>query len=99
MAAVVSPPAKTRSAQEQRMTISTTTAKSRYAGDGSTTAFPTGFKFLANDQVRVLLCSADGSETLWIEGSEYSLSGAGAPGGGTVAVSTGPTDQIGRAHV
>ena len=75
------------------MTISTTTAKSRYAGDGSTTSFPTGFKFLDGDHVRVLLRAADGSETLWSEGSEYSLSGAGAPGGGTVEVIISPTDH------
>ncbi|WP_420348605.1 hypothetical protein [Pelagibius sp.] len=75
------------------MTIATTTAKSRYAGDGGTTGFPTGFKFLDAAHVRVILQQADGSETLWTEGSEYSLSGAGAPGGGTVTVSTSPTDH------
>ncbi|MEQ8356740.1 MAG: hypothetical protein RH942_14450 [Kiloniellaceae bacterium] len=75
------------------MTISTTTAKSRYAGDGATASFPTGFKFLDNAQVRVILRAADGSESLWTEGSEYSLSGAGAPGGGTVEVETSPTDH------
>ena len=74
------------------MTISTITAKSRYAGDGATTSFPTGFKFLDNDHVKVMLREAGGSETLWTEGSEYVLSGAGAPGGGTVAVNTSPTD-------
>lgn len=74
------------------MTIATTTAKSRYAGDGGTTSFPTGFKFLDNDHVRVILLQSDGSESLWTEGSEYSLSGAGAPGGGTVTVSTSPSD-------
>jgi len=75
------------------MTISTTTAKSRYAGDGATTSFPTGFKFLDNDHVKVILRDAAGAETVWTEGSEYALTGAGAPGGGTVAVSTSPTDH------
>ncbi|MGF1631973.1 MAG: hypothetical protein ACFCUT_21055 [Kiloniellaceae bacterium] len=75
------------------MTISTTTAKSRYAGDGTTTNFPTGFKFVDSDHVRVLLRGGDGSETLWIEGSEYELSGAGEPGGGTVTVHTSPIDH------
>ena len=74
------------------MTISTITSKSRYAGDGATTSFPTGFKFVDNDHVRVILRRADGGETVWTEGSEYSLSGAGAPGGGTVMVSTSPTN-------
>lgn len=74
------------------MTVATTVAKSRYAGDGSTTAFPTGFKFVQNSHVRVVLRSAAGAETVWTEGSEYSLSGAGNPSGGTVTVSTSPTD-------
>lgn len=75
------------------MTVSSTAAKSRYAGNGATTSFPTGFKFLDNTHVRVLLRSADGSETLWTEGSEYELTGAGAPAGGTVAVNTSPSDH------
>ena len=74
------------------MTISTTTAKSRYPGDGTTTSFPTGFKFLDNDHVKVILRAAEGGETVWTEGSEYALSGASAPGGGTVTVNTSPTD-------
>lgn len=75
------------------MTISTTIAKSRYAGDGGTTSFPTGFKFLDPDHVRVLLRHADGSEVLWTEGSEYALAGAGQPGGGTVTAITSPIDH------
>jgi hypothetical protein len=75
------------------MTISTTTAKSRYAGDGATTVFPTGFKFLDPGHVKVLLRQADGGEVLWLEGSEYDLSGAGAPGGGTVTVRSSPIDH------
>ncbi|NIA66975.1 hypothetical protein HBA54_00035 [Pelagibius litoralis] len=84
------------------MTIATTTAKSRYAGDGTTTSFPTGFKFLDNDHLRVILLQSDGGESLWTEGSEYSLSGAGAPGGGTVTVATSPSDytpQVGETLV
>ena len=74
------------------MTIATTSAKSRYSGDGSTMSFPTGFKFIDNAHVRVILLAANGSESLWTEGSEYSLNGAGAPGGGTVTVATSPAD-------
>ena len=74
------------------MTIATTSAKSRYSGDGSTINFPTGFKFIDNAHVRVVLLAVNGSESLWTEGTEYSLSGAGAPGGGTVTVATSPAD-------
>ncbi|HEY9536309.1 MAG TPA: hypothetical protein VIS03_01850, partial [Kiloniellaceae bacterium] len=75
------------------MTISTLAAKSRYAGDGTTVSFPTGFKFLDDAHVRVVLQAANGSERIWTEGSEYSLSGAGAPGGGSVEVITSPVDH------
>ncbi|MEQ9609854.1 MAG: hypothetical protein RLN99_19520, partial [Kiloniellaceae bacterium] len=74
------------------MTISTITSKNRYVGDGATASFPTGFKFLDNDHVKVILRGMDGSETVWTEGTQYSLTGAGVPGGGTVMVSTSPTD-------
>src|SRR3546814_20217650 len=75
------------------MTISTLAAKSRYAGDGTTVSFPTGFKFLDDAHVRVVLQAANGSERICTEGSEYSLSGAGAPGGGSVEVITRPVDN------
>ena len=75
------------------MTISSASAKSRYAGDGATGDFPTGFRFLDNSHVQVLLRDAGGGETLWTEGTEYSLSGAGLPGGGTVTVATSPADH------
>ncbi|GAB4375599.1 MAG: hypothetical protein Kow00114_38860 [Kiloniellaceae bacterium] len=41
----------------------------------------------------MILRAADGSETVWSEGTEYSLTGAGAPGGGTVTVSSSPVDH------
>src|SRR3546814_20125644 len=75
------------------MTISTLAAKSRYAGDGTTVSFPTGFKFLDDAHVRVVLQAANGSERIWTEGSEYSPSGAGAPGGGSVEVLPSPVDH------
>lgn len=75
------------------MTISTTSAKSRYAGDGVTTEFPTGFKFMDNSHVKVVLGTAAGAEVVWTEGSEYDLDGAGAPGGGTVTVRSSPVDH------
>ncbi len=72
------------------MTIATTMAKSRYAGDDSTTAFPTEFKFLNDDHVRVVLRAADGTETLWFKDTNYTISGAGDPGGGTVTATVAP---------
>lgn len=73
-------------------TISSEIAKSIYNGDGETTQFATKFKFLRNGHVRVLLRDAGGSKIEWAEGTEYTLTGAGTDSGGTVTVSTSPTD-------
>ena len=81
------------------MTLSTSTAKSQHAGNGSTTAFPTGFKFLANSHVQAILTDASGVDTTWVEGTQYTLAGAGNDAGGTLTVNTSPTDytpQIGE---
>lgn len=74
------------------MALSSTTTRSRYNGDGSTTSFATGFKFLLNSHVKVVLRSSSGTETTWVEGTQYTLTGAGNANGGTVTVSTSPTD-------
>ena len=58
------------------MTISTTTARVRYNGDGSTTLFPIPFKFIENVHIKATLRDVNGGETQWILGTEYSLTGA-----------------------
>lgn len=67
-------------------------ARLSYAGNGQATQFPTPY-FLANGHISVLLRGVTGSETAWVENTQYTLSGAGAPGGGTVTVLTSPTDH------
>jgi hypothetical protein len=76
------------------MTLNTTDSRIVYAGDGSTTVFAIPFKFLASGDVIVVLVENDsGLETEWTEGTEYALSGAGVDAGGTLMVSTSPTDH------
>lgn len=74
------------------MTVSSETAKVTYNGDGSTSSFSVTFYFLNTSDVKVIHRDANGNETTWTEGSQYTLTGAGAQSGGTVAVSTDPTD-------
>ena len=84
------------------MTISTTTARVRYEGDGSTTVFPVPFKFFDNGHVKARLRLADGTEILWTEDSEYLLTGAGVASGGTLTVRLEPDDftpQLGEVLV
>ncbi len=75
------------------MTVSSETAKVTYNGDGSTSSFSVTFYFLNTSDVKVIHRDADGNETTWTEGSQYTLTGAGAQSGGTVTVSTGPADH------
>ena len=73
------------------MALSSTTTRIQYNGNGSTTAFVTGFKFLANSHVQVVKrVTATGVETTWVEGTDYTLTGAGAASG-TVTASTAPS--------
>ena len=74
------------------MTISTTTATKQYSGDGSTVSFPTVFKFLANADVQITHRDSSDTETVWVEDTQYTLTGAGVSSGGTVTVKTSPTD-------
>ena len=79
------------------MTVSTTTSRVRYEGDGATRVFPIPFKFVDNAHVKVTLRDAASRETPWREGSEYRLSGAGNDSGGSLTVLTEPLDHRPRA--
>jgi len=74
------------------MTLSSTTTKVSYAGDGSTTSFTVNFKFLKNADVKAILRDSAGAETTWTEGTQYNLTGKGQASGGTLTIITSPTD-------
>ena len=46
------------------MTISTTTIKDSYAGNGSTSAFTYNFKIADDDDIQVIIRAANGTETV-----------------------------------
>lgn len=73
------------------MTLSTTTTKVTYNGDGSTTAFAVSFIFWNNSDLRVIHRDALGVETVWVEATQYTLTG-GSGATGTLTVKTSPTD-------
>lgn len=73
------------------MTLSTTTTKATYNGDGSTTAFAVSFIFWNNSDLRVIHRDALGVETVWVEATQYTLTG-GSGATGTLTVKTFPTD-------
>ncbi|MFQ5618779.1 MAG: hypothetical protein ACE5FR_07380 [Rhodospirillales bacterium] len=84
------------------MTVSSTQSRKDYAGDGATTQFTVPYFFIENADIVATLRSTGGTETTWTEGTEYTLTGAGVPSGGTLtAVSTGTdfTPQSGETLV
>ncbi|MEQ8195463.1 MAG: phage tail fiber protein [Rhodospirillales bacterium] len=75
------------------MTLSSTTTKAGYGGDGSTTVFPVPFKFLENGHVKAVLrdeTAVPVTETTWVENTHYTLTGAGNEAGGTVTAASAP---------
>jgi hypothetical protein len=72
------------------MTVSSSTAKVSYSGNGSTQAFAVPFYFLANSQLLVVLRSSTGIETTQVLGTNYTVTGAGVLTGGTVTMTVAP---------
>lgn len=73
------------------MTVSSTTTKDSYSGNGSTTVFAYTFKIFDEDDITVILRDdATGSETTQTLTTNYTLSGVGNTGGGNVTFVTAP---------
>jgi len=74
------------------MTVSSTTSRADYTGNGSTTAFTVPFYFLDNSHVTVYsTVIATGATTTLVLGTDYTLAGAGVSTGGTVTTTVAPT--------
>ena len=71
------------------MTISTTTIKNSYSGDGSQTVFAYTFKILADADIQVIIRAATGVETVKSLTTHYTVSGAGSASGGNVTFTSG----------
>lgn len=73
------------------MTITNTTlASPTYNGNDVTVAFATGFQFIANADLKVVVTSATGTETVKTITTDYTVTGAGSPSGGTVTFLIAP---------
>ncbi len=72
------------------MTVSSSTSRAPYSGNGSTVAFPIPFYFLASSHIRAILQSSDGSESELTNPTHYSVTGAGSGSGGTLTMVTAP---------
>lgn len=72
------------------MTVSSSTSRVSYSGNGATVVFAVPFYFLANSQLLVVLRSSTGVETTQVLGTNYTVTGAGVLTGGTVTMTAAP---------
>ena len=81
------------------MTVSSTTNKVSYSGNGSTTVFAYTFKIFADADLKVFIRSSAGVETLKTLTTHYTVSNAGNASGGNVTFTTGNTPASGETVV
>jgi hypothetical protein len=81
------------------MTVSTTTNRASYSGNGSTDAFAYGFKIFADADLTVIIRSSAGVETTKTLTTHYTVSGAGTDSGGNVTFTTGNVPASGETVV
>jgi hypothetical protein len=73
------------------MTVSSTTARVSYSGNGTTVSFAVPFYFLADAHLLVVLRNSSGIETTQVLSTNYSVTGAGVQSGGTVTMTVAPS--------
>ena len=66
------------------MTISSTTVKNSYNGNGSTRVFSYTFKIFQDSDLQVIIRSANGTETIKTLNTHYTVTGAGNSAGGSI---------------
>ena len=81
------------------MTVSSTTVKNSYSGNGSTTQFAYGFKIFADTDLVVIIRSSTGTETTKTLTTHYTVAGAGDASGGSITFTTGNTPASGETVV
>jgi hypothetical protein len=81
------------------MTVSSTTVKNSYSGNGSTTEFAYTFKIFADTDLQVIIRSSTGTETTKTITTHYTVAGAGDASGGSITFTSGNTPASGETVV
>lgn len=76
------------------MTVSSSTNKVSYSGNGSLTTFAYTFKIFDEDDLTVILRAADGTETTQTITTHYTVTGVGVASGGNVVFGTAPASGV-----
>ena len=71
------------------MTISSTTVKNSYSGNGTLTTFNYTFKIFADSDLQVIIRDASANETVKNLTTHYTVTGAGNANGGTIVFTSG----------
>ena len=82
------------------MTVSSTTVKNSYSGNGSTTQFAYGYKIFADsDLIVIIRVNSTGTETVKTLTTHYTVAGAGDASGGSITFTSGNTPASGETVV
>ena len=76
------------------MTVSSSTNKVSYSGNGSLTTFAYTFKIFDQSDVVVILRAADGTETVQTITTHYTVTGVAAASGGNVVFGSAPASGV-----
>ena len=76
------------------MTVSSSTNKVSYSGNGSLTTFAYTFKVFDQDDLTVILRAADGTETTQTITTHYTVTGVGEASGGNVVFGSAPASGV-----
>lgn len=68
------------------MTISSTTSRVTYTGNGAVSTYSYTFKIFAKEDLRVTVRNTSGVETRLAEGTDYTVTGVGETVGGTIVL-------------
>ena len=71
------------------MTISSTTVKNSYSGNGTLDTFNYTFKIFADSDLQVIIRDASATETVKTLTTHYTVTGAGSASGGTIVFTAG----------
>jgi hypothetical protein len=71
------------------MTISSTTVKNSYSGNGTLDTFNYTFKIFADADIQVIIRDASANETVKTLTTHYTVTGAGSASGGTIVFTSG----------
>ena len=76
------------------MTVSSSTNRASYSGNGSLTTFAYGFKIFDQDDLTVILRASTGTETVQTITTHYTVTGVGSGSGGNVVFGTAPASGV-----